>query len=262
MQRRLLKSLEEWTAADVDALIAGRVPEGQRLEYKRELDLDPPSQRKEAAKDTSGMSNAIGGLIIYGVAENESAEPVPVEATPLADDGVQARLEDVLDSTIEPTLNFQTRLLDVPHGGYFLLVKVFQRSGPPHMVQGYEDRRHYIRVGIKTRPMTQRELEDAYVGVRDADLRIEGLLNEVPIALRLTSPQKITAMRPLLPGEAVPLPLMTVLTAPMDATKPVLASRQRRGVGLPHCRGTAARRASPVQRLLPDRRARLRDRSA
>jgi hypothetical protein len=39
MERRLVKSLADWSNHDIDALISARVPEGQRLEYKRQLNL-------------------------------------------------------------------------------------------------------------------------------------------------------------------------------------------------------------------------------
>jgi hypothetical protein len=55
---RLSKPLTDWTAEDVTALVDERVEEGQRLEFKRELNLETRSQRVEAAKDVSGMANA------------------------------------------------------------------------------------------------------------------------------------------------------------------------------------------------------------
>ena len=69
--RSLVKPLAEWTAADVQALIDQTVDEAQRLEYKHELDLEPRRNRLEACKDTSGVANATGGVIIYDVAERE-----------------------------------------------------------------------------------------------------------------------------------------------------------------------------------------------
>jgi integrase len=71
--------LADWTGAHIQQIIADQIEEGQRLEYKRELDLSGGSdrQRKEAAKDASGMANAQGGLIIYGIDEQEHVFPGP-----------------------------------------------------------------------------------------------------------------------------------------------------------------------------------------
>jgi predicted HTH transcriptional regulator len=139
---RLFKPLDDWTAADVQALIDERVPEGQRLEYKRQLDLGTPAKNKEAAKDASGGANAQGLTIIYGVDEEEQEDGyrVPVEATPLADGNAQSRLEDVLCSSVVPRLSLASRMLEAPEGGYFLVVRVFQGSGPPHMVDAYSEK--------------------------------------------------------------------------------------------------------------------------
>jgi predicted HTH transcriptional regulator len=73
-------------------LVDGRVPEGQRLDYKEKLPLGRDGDRTEIAKDASGMANAQGGWLIYGVAEDESDEPRPVEIRPLPSEGQQTRI--------------------------------------------------------------------------------------------------------------------------------------------------------------------------
>lgn len=186
MARRLHLPLSEWSAADVLALINDRVEEGQRLEYKRELDLDEKKQRKEAAKDASGLANAQGGLLVYGVGEQELADGrrLPTEPVPLTDGGAQARLEDVLDSAVTPALNFEARQAET-EGGFFLIVRVFQRSGGPHMVDAYDEKRCYVRVGLKTRPMEHHELEGAYRSASLGEDRALKRLALVPICPRL-----------------------------------------------------------------------------
>src|SRR4051812_3109173 len=81
------KRLSEWTSADVERLVAHQVDEGQRLDYKRELHLSSRAEKAEAAKDVSGMANAIGGWILYGVAEETLTDRrvVPRRVEPLRD---------------------------------------------------------------------------------------------------------------------------------------------------------------------------------
>src|ERR1700761_5565290 len=107
LPRTLLADPDKWSVEEVEELISGRVPEGQRLDYKRELHLDTKSQKAEVAKDISGMANAQGGWIIFGVAEDESEEPFPREIVPLAADGRQTRLENILDSALEPVPDYR-----------------------------------------------------------------------------------------------------------------------------------------------------------
>lgn len=216
----LTAALADWSASDVRAFIDQGVEEGQRLEYKRELDLDGHRQRREAAKDVSGMANAQGGLILYGVDEKQSTDGrrVPHAATPLTDGGVQARLEDVLYSAVLPRLNLESRLLPTD-GGYFLVVRVFQRAGAPHMVAAYDEKRCYVRTGLSTRPMEQHELEAAYQGVAESRTGIERRLRHLPLVPRLQGIE-LAPVPTRMAG-----PWASVVTLALDAADPLFELR-------------------------------------
>ena len=181
MHRRLLQPLIDWSSDDIGALIAERVPEGQRLEYKSQLNLERPKDKHEAAKDVSGFANATGGLLIYGVAEEqlEDDQVVPAKLEPLTDASVRERLDDVLDSTVSPVLNLDRRLVEVD-GGHVLLVRAFQRAGALHVVEGFKDGAHYLRVGHKTRRMAQHEIERDYANLARRDDRLRETLAQSP----------------------------------------------------------------------------------
>lgn len=217
---RLTAALADWSASDVRALIDQGVEEGQRLEYKRELHLDGLRQRREAAKDVSGMANAQGGLILYGVDEKESTDGrrLPHAATPLTDGGAQARLENVLYSAVAPRLNFESRLLQTD-GGYFLVVRVFQRAGAPHMVDTYNENRCYVRTGLSTQPMKQHELEAAYEGVAERRRGIERRLRHLPLVPRLQDVQ-LGSVPTRRAG-----PWASVVTLALDAADPLFELR-------------------------------------
>ena len=220
MSRRLEAPLADWTADDVLALIEERVDEGQRLEYKRELNLDDRKQSKEAAKDVSGLANAQGGLLIYGVEEEEldDGRRIPTAPRPLTDGAVQARLEDVLDSTTTPKLNIDPRLLETD-GGYFLVIRVYQRTGPPHMVDAYGENRYYVRAGLKTRPMEQHEVEQAFRLASYNEEQAHRRLLHLPLAPRLQNVE-VTNPEKRLYG-----PWVSVVTLPLDASDPLLEMR-------------------------------------
>ena len=227
--RRLLQPLAQWSADDVLELVEERIPEGQRLEYKRELNLGREKERLEVAKDHSGMANASGGLIVYGLDEGEGpdAYSVPIAATPLSDGGARARLGDVLDSSVSPPLNLDIESVPAPEGGFFLLVRVFPRAGPLHMVEGYGDKRHYLRVDIKTRPMNQHEVERAYAELRGAQDRAAGLLAALPLMPRLNRPRSVDELRLRAEGKSPRwLPWISVVTLPLDAPNPLLVMRR------------------------------------
>jgi hypothetical protein len=191
----------DWTAAHILQLIADQIEEGQGLEYKRELDLTGGSnyQRKEAAKDASGMANAQGGVIIYGVDEGSLSDgrQVPVEAVPVHDGTVRDRLEAILDSAVTPRLNVATKLVEASGGGYFLIVEVQPPVGPPHMVTSYGEHRHYVRRGFQTVPIEQHEIEAAYASYAHAQDRADTLMRDLPLIppIRGVSSGNLTAIR-------------------------------------------------------------------
>jgi hypothetical protein len=221
MTRRLEAPLVEWTADDVLALLKGGIDEGQRLEYKRELKLDDRKQSREAAKDASGLANAQGGLLIYGVDEEElkDGRRRPTAPRPLTDGAVQARLEDVLDSAVTPRLNMESRLLPT-EGGYFLVVRLHQHGGMPHMVDSYNENRYYVRVGLKTRPMAHHELEAVFGRASGDDDRAHRRLAGLPLVPRLEGVEVKNRT-----SNMEPWPWLSVVTLPLDAPDPLLEMR-------------------------------------
>lgn len=216
---RLTKPLDEWEASDVLALVAEQIEEGQRLEFKRQLDLETPKKRSEAAKDVSSLANAQGGLLIYGVEEEEleDGRRIPAKATPLADGDARSRLEDVLDSAVHPALNFEARQIEAEGGGYFLVVRAFPRLGVPHMVDGYGEMRCYVRVGLKSRPMEQHELAAAFAEAARSESHAAERLARLPLIVR---PDGVELGAPETNRD--PGPWLGVLTLPVDAPDPLL----------------------------------------
>ncbi len=201
------------------ALVEERIEEGQRLEYKRQLDLETPKKRCEAAKDVSGLANAQGGLLIYGVEEEEQEDGrrIPVRPMPLSDGDARSRLEDVVDSAVHPALNFEARQIEAEGGGYFLVVRAFPHLGVPHMVDGYGEMRCYLRVGLKTRPMQQHELTTAYAEAAGGESRAAERLARLPLIVR---PEGVVLASPETNRE--PGLWLGTLALPIDAPDPLL----------------------------------------
>lgn len=163
----LRKSLDEVELGDLQALAERRIPESLTLEYKRELGLSSPSERREAAKDVSALANTAGGWLLYGMDEQVLADGSRVagELIPLTDGELHKRLDDILLSSIHPRPRYRIKRLDSPEG-YFLLVEVYPSLGNDlHMVTGYKDFRFYKRGDQGTTPMTEPEVREAYARV-------------------------------------------------------------------------------------------------
>lgn len=151
--------IETWN--DVDSLILNAIPEGPSLEYKAALALGPDGQRVEAMKDLTGMGNGGGGTLIYGVHEDPANEGVPAGTRPLEDRSLVGVLEDIVRSSVRPPLLFNYRVLEGTEG-FLLVVDVARSPLGPYMVEGYGQRRFFIRVGSRTAPMQEQHVRDAY----------------------------------------------------------------------------------------------------
>src|SRR5579863_2806175 len=66
--------LEELTSTDVRGLIDADVAEGLRLEYKRALCIDSSEMRKKFLSRVSGMANAAGGDIVFGISDRKGED--------------------------------------------------------------------------------------------------------------------------------------------------------------------------------------------
>lgn len=93
------------TIEDVEMLVRDRVPEDIHLDYKRSAAI-ADDKRGEIAKDVSAFLNSDGGVLIYGV-EEDQAQHVPARI----DDGVDHTqysrewLEHVIGSNIQPRID-------------------------------------------------------------------------------------------------------------------------------------------------------------
>lgn len=198
MLRQLLQDPEEWSASDVQRLLADQIPEGQRVEYKATLALDSKKQKAEVAKDVSGLANAQGGWIFFGISEGDGPEPLPETVTPLEAGGLQTRLENILDSSLEPIPEYRAATISVSDG-VVILVRISRVSGLPVMVQGYDQNRYFVRSGTRTRPMNASEIAQAHaaaqqqVEVVDQRLQDLPLVSEIGPGLRIPSLSEVDA---------------------------------------------------------------------
>lgn len=230
----LYKPLIDWTADDVLELVEQRVPEGIRLDYKSELALNSKKDRIEAAKDASGMANAQGGLLIYGVLEAKQPDGtrLPVKATPLSDGRSPSTLENLLDSAVSPRLNMAMRSIDT-EGGFFLVVRLHQRSGGLHMVDAYGENRYYIRTGESTRLMEAHEVEAAFREAGATGDWVESLVRSLPLVPRINEDrnralESIHGLSSDDPPAREPgwRPWTSVVSAPLDSRGELLRIRR------------------------------------
>ncbi len=181
------------TTEDIRRLIEEGLPESGSLEYKRSLNLGSEKERLETLKDLTGMGNGGGGTIIYGIEEAPDREGVPAGITPLIDQRLCGIFEDVVRSGVRPPLLMSAHRIPWDTG-YVLVVQVLRSSLGPYMVEGYGERRYYVRRGARTFPMGEQEVRDAYaLALRSDRVREEGWKSR-QLPLRLETKQTYLAV--------------------------------------------------------------------
>jgi hypothetical protein len=105
-------------------------------------------------------------------------------------------------------------------------VRVYERAGPLHMLEGYDEHRYYARRGRRVVPMTEREVTQAYEQLQAAQSGLVNLFNHTPLLPRLAP----TRQRAFDEADAERAnqqlsPWLGVVTAARNAVQPVIEIR-------------------------------------
>lgn len=134
------------TEGDLVELVAGQVPEGLRIEYKRDLYGNTDAARREALKDVSAFANAFGGSLLIGIEEQKGA---PVALPGIANvnpDDVVLRLDQLVRSGIEPRIQgLRIRAVPLASGAHCFALRIPRSWQPPHRVIAQNSNRFWIR---------------------------------------------------------------------------------------------------------------------
>lgn len=142
--------------SDANALVDGGIKESINLEYKSEL----TQANKELAKDVSSFGNSEGGVIVYGMEEDNE---LPKGITGIDKKGNRERIEQVINSQISPHLDIRLSSFDLASGDKeIIIVKIPKSINAPHMVSSTG--RFYKRGNVSSPPvkMGQEEISLLY----------------------------------------------------------------------------------------------------
>ena len=132
--------------ADLAELLAGPVPEGLHIDYKRDLYGAGDAEKRETLKDISAFANAGGGHLIIGIEEQNG---VPVSIPGVADtnpDDAVLRLEQLARSGLEPRIpDLRIRAIPLANGASCFVVRIPRSWNPPHRVSAQNSNRYWIR---------------------------------------------------------------------------------------------------------------------
>ena len=160
---------EDYTFEDLKNLIQDQIEESINLDYKSAKSLDKSDTKKhEISKDISAFANSDGGIIIYGMQE-ENHKPKSIDFV----DGElfnKEWLENVIDSNIQQKIQeiriYPIRIdSDIKKTVY--VVKIPASSEAPHISA---DKRFYRRFNFKSVPMEEYEVRLLYNRTSKAEI--------------------------------------------------------------------------------------------
>jgi len=72
---KLLQEIDSLTETDMEVLMSRGLREGPQLEYKETLLPLSDNKKFELLKDISSMANSDGGVIVFGVKQDQTGAP-------------------------------------------------------------------------------------------------------------------------------------------------------------------------------------------
>lgn len=134
------------TEQDLAELFDTQVPEGLRIEYKRDPYGRVDSEKREFLKDVSALANAFGGHLIIGV---EAQNGLPINIPGVLDvnsDDLILWMEQLIRTGIEPPIQgIRIRAVPLANTASCFVLRIPRSWYPPHRVSAQNSNRFWIR---------------------------------------------------------------------------------------------------------------------
>lgn len=158
-----MKSITQFSSADIDQLIQNKTEEDINLEFKQQLPGNAQSDKHELCADVSAFANTSGGVIFFGIAENNGAAESVKGIVSSSIDQEIARIEQIIHSGTEPPIpGITCTHLKASDGSSVVATHIPKSWNQPHLTTSNQSFRLYIRTNRGKRPLDPSEIRDKY----------------------------------------------------------------------------------------------------
>jgi hypothetical protein len=155
-------------AAGIDDLVLLQIPEGQRLEFKRKSQPDRADlsndDRKNLGESLSALSNAEGGVILFGVEDERGSDGLDYAkgAQPLQHhEAFAAKVKVLIPEYLSPpNLDIDVMPIALNGGGGVVAIRVGASDHRPHMSMAPSHCKYFLRVQATNQPMVDFQIRD------------------------------------------------------------------------------------------------------
>lgn len=165
----------EFTQEDILGIISSRTEESINIEFKSSGSLSQaPLVKKEISKDVSAFANSDGGLIFYGIKEENhvASELSFVDGNLYTKEWLENVITSTIQQRIENLLIIPVRFNDdITQTVY--VIKIPKSPSRPH-ING--DKKFYRRYNFQSVAMEEYEVRDSYFKISESRLVIDNYL--------------------------------------------------------------------------------------
>jgi Putative DNA-binding domain len=201
----LNKRPEDITINDIHALVDSRQPEGERIDYKINLNFKSSDEKKEFLRNLTSFANTHGGYLALGIEEDKGIPTGNIPGLEIDNlDQFKLTLENVIRDSIEPRLFSHTiREFKLGTGNYIVIIHIARSWNPPHRAL---DDRFYSRNSAGKYSLSVEQLRRVFTQGADTIERIRRFVreraflinaNDGPVKLFSSKPKVILHILPL-----------------------------------------------------------------
>ena len=140
-----------------------RWAETQTLEFKAVLPKGDEEARQEFRKDVCAMANADGGDLVFGISEVSGCATAVLAITDATADAIKRRLQQILESKVEPRIHgIQFHACPIAAGGFVLVLRIPCSYEGPHRFGPVTEHRFPIRNDSLTTDLTYEQLRNTF----------------------------------------------------------------------------------------------------